>query len=149
MTIEELAGISHISVRAIKKRAKSIPGAKEDKDGIISFPSGSRYPYNLRGYKLDSVEKRRAALLDATYHYRFINHEILKMPEESFNAMTKELLRAGLLRSNGTRNKFGANKYDTTILYDEIKDEEIRKRLRLIAEFVGASLGSFAGAMMK
>ena len=143
MTIEELAKYSGISEKQIRKRYKEIAGY-EEKDGEISFPAGTRYMYNLRRTRLDTMGEKCDTLLKATYENKFIDHEKLKMEQTSFDSLIAELVHEGYLRENGTKNLFGANRYDTTVKYDkELKDKSKEKRLKII-EHVIASLSSVA-----
>ena len=147
MTVSELSIISAISEKQVTKRWKEIRGAKKE-DGVISFPEGSRYPFDLHRYKLINQEKRRLALLDAISCYRYVDNVSLKMPEESFKSLVKELCDAGLIRKNGTHNQYGANAYDTTIRYDEIRSHNIRKRISEITNIVASASGHFVGSIV-
>ena len=119
MTVSELATVSHVREKTVIRNSNKIAGVLTDNNGIVVFPSGSRYPFNLRGNKLDTAGKRRLALLDATYRYQYIDHEMLHMTSESFSTMISELLRVGYLQENGSDNPYGVNQYDTTIRYEQ------------------------------
>ena len=146
MTIEELAEISCVKVSTIRNNASSVIGFVEDESGNISFPASSRYPYDAHRYKFDNIGKRRLALLDATYRLRYIDHQILKMTQESFNTMLEELLRAGYLQKNHGPNTYGANQYDTTMEYELLHNQSKSSWIKSIADKIGSASGHFAGA---
>lgn len=77
MTIEELSMMSNVSVSTIKKNLNKVRGASV-KDGGIFIEDGTRYPYDAHRHHFDNIEKRRYALLDATYRYRYVDAETLK-----------------------------------------------------------------------
>lgn len=127
MTIEELASISRLKEATVRKKIHSVVGVKKPKNGNIIIPYGSRYPYNIRRYNLNDSGKRRVALLDATYRYRYVDHKSLCMSQKSFNSMLEELLNAGLIQRNGSKNPFGANRFDTTMEYEKLRSNRSYK----------------------
>ena len=145
MTVSELASISAISEKQLKKRWKKIPGALKE-HGIITFPDGSRYPFDVHRYKFNNQMKRRLALLDAISHYRYVDHISLKMSEESFKSLIEELVAADLIKKNGTCNQYGANGYDTTLRYDEMNTYNISKKIDEITSLIASATGHFVGA---
>ena len=58
MTVSELAAVSKVKEKTVKQNSNKIAGATTD-NGVIIFPSGSRYPFNLRGNKLDTAGKAK------------------------------------------------------------------------------------------
>ena len=153
MTIEELAAYSCVKESTVRDGLKQgsvlkVPGAYYNEQGQLVIPNGSRWPYNKRNAKLDTREKRKDALLEATYHNKYVDASMLNMPEESFHTMISELVEIGLLRENGTSNKFGANAYDTTCLYDQVRSENRLERIKQITNIGSAAAGSFCGAYM-
>ena len=78
MTLSEFAHISNKKEKTIRKNKAKIPGV-EEVDGELIFPAGTRYPYNLRGTRLDSTEKRIVTLLKATSREEYIDHTMLRM----------------------------------------------------------------------
>ena len=146
MTVSDLAAVSHVKEKAVIRNANRIPGAIAGKKGEAIFPDGSRYPYNLRSNKLDTAGKKRLALLDATYHYMFIDHIMLHMTSASFNTMIAELLQVGYLQENGSGNPYGANRYDTTIRYENIRALSRNAQVKEIAYDVASFAGHFCGA---
>ena len=142
MTVSELSKISSISERQIQKNWEKIPDARKE-NGIIIFPEGSRYPCDLHRYKFNNQGKRRAALLDAISRYRYVDYTSLRMSEESFKSMIEELTTAELIRKNGASNSYGANGYDTTIKYAEIKGHRITKRITEITKVLASAAGAF------
>ena len=140
MTIKELADYSELTERTVKKKIDSIKGVTKNENGEYIIPDGSRYPYDAHRYKFKDRGKRIKALLDATHKYRYVDHEILRMPENSFNQMVNELVTCQYLQSNGSENPYGVNRYDTTIQYEENSDKEILNKIASLA-------GHFAGAL--
>ena len=148
MTVSELAAVSHVKEKTVIRNTNKIAGVLTDDNGIVVFPSGSRYPFNLRGNKLDTAGKRRLALLDATYHYQYIDHDILHMTKESFSTMVNELLRVGYLQENGSDNPYGVNKYDTTMRYEQLRELPRSTQMKRIAAELAVIAGHFVGAVI-
>ena len=134
MTLSEFAHISNKKEKTIRKNKAKIPGVKEV-DGELIFPAGTRYPYNLRGTRLDSTEKRIVTLLK-----EYIDHTMLRMEKVRFDSMTDELLREEYLMKNGTNNPYGANQYDVTRKYTDNKDV-IEKKNSSITAKIRANFG--------
>lgn len=147
MTIRELAEISGVKEASVKRNIQKIAGTVIDDDGNVTIPAGSRYPYDAHRYKFDTIGKRRVALLDATYHVRYIDHISLHMTAESFQAMLTELLCAGYLRINGSNNKHGANQYDTTLKYEKVRDMTQDSKIKRIADVILSATGHLIGAV--
>ena len=139
MTLSEFAHISNKKEKTIRKNKAKIPGVKEV-DGELIFPAGTRYPYNLRGTRLDSTEKRIVTLLKATSREEYIDHTMLRMEKVRFDSMTDELLREEYLIKNGTNNPYGANQYDVTRKYTDNKDV-IEKKNSSITAKISANFG--------
>ena len=148
MTISEIAAVSHVKEKTVIRNTNKIAGAFTDDNGIAVFPSGSRYPFNLRGNKLDTAGKRRLALLDATYRYQYVDHKMLLMTKESFSTMVSELLRVGYLQENGSGNPYGVNQYDTTIRYEQIRELPRSTQMKRIADDLASIAGHFVGAVI-
>lgn len=148
MTISELAAVSHVKEKTVIRNTNKIAGVLTDDNGIVVFPCGSRYPFNLRGNKLDTAGKRRLALLDATYRYQYIDHDMLHMTMESFSTMVNELLRVGYLQENGSGNPYGVNKYDTTIRYEQLRELPKSTQAKRIADDLASIAGHFVGAVI-
>ena len=146
MTVSDLAAVSYVKEKTVIRNANKIPGVITGKNGKVAFPNGSRYPYNLRSNKLDTAGKKRLALLDATYHYMFVDHTMLHMTSTSFNTMIAELLQVGYLQENGSGNPYGANRYDTTIRYENIRALSRNAQVKEIAYDVASFAGHFCGA---
>jgi hypothetical protein len=138
MTIGELADISYVKDETVKKNIRNVPGAYQDDDGEWIIPNGSRYPFDAHRYKFNDVGKRRLALLDATYQYRYVNYDKLHMSEESFITMIEELRNAGYLMFNNSNNHYGANQYDTTMKYEQLKGHSKRYMLKKIADTIAS-----------
>lgn len=147
MTISELAAISGVKESSVRRSIDRIAGTVVDNKGNVTIPAGSRYPYDVHRYKFDTIEKRRLALLDATYHFRYVDHTALHMSAESFETMLAELLCAGYLQPNGSNNEFGANQYDTTLEYERIREMTQFSKMKKIADAISSAAGHFVGAI--
>lgn len=138
----EIAGVKENTVR---KNKDKIPGLTYE-SGEFTILRGTRYPYNLRSAKLNDSADRRYYLLDAISKYKYIDSVKLKMYQEQFDDMLRELLDAGLIKENGLCNHYGANAYDCTIKGDEILKNHKAEAVLLISQIVSASVGHFVGA---
>ena len=147
MTIEELADFNGIEVATVKKRLGQIPGV-ELIDGEYVIPDGSRYPYDAHRYKFNDIDKRRRALLDAISKFKYVDSKTLKMTEESFVVMLEELEKAGYIMNNGSSNEYGANKYDTTLLYAQDVELNPKKFMDRIANKISGMAGHFVGGVI-
>ena len=147
MTLSELAAISGLKEASVKQNLRKVAGTIVDNEGNVTIPEGSRYPYDAHRYKFDTIGKRRVALLDATYHFRYVDHTILHMPVESFKTMVTELLNAGYLQANGSNNEFGVNQYDTTLEYERIREMTQFTKIKSIADAISSAAGHFVGAV--
>lgn len=65
---------------------------------------------------------------------------MLKMPKEPFDRVLKDLVEYGVLEEND--NMYGANHYNITLKYIEIKHNKKRQNVLLIAEFIGSFCGT-------
>jgi len=135
MTISDLADYSGVTEKRIRENLGGIQGCIKSQDDIV-FAEGTRFPYNMGNYKLNNRGKRYCALLSATCRCQYIDHKMLKIPKTSFIAMLEELKNAGYLQDNGTGNLFGANRYDTTFQYEQIRQKRVETRIRLISEAI-------------
>ena len=135
MTIAELAKYSGVSEKLIYRDLDKIPGLIKENESI-SFAEGSRYPFNPYRYKFDNAGKRYCALLEATYRYQFIDHKMLQLTKPSFDTMLRDLDNAGYIQQNGSNNTLGANRYDVTSQYLNIRAKRIEKRIKIIVEAV-------------
>ena len=93
--------------------------------------------------------KRYIALLDATYSDRYIDYTNLKMEKPAFDSMIDDLLQAGYLKDNGSNNQFGANRYNTTIKYEEMKSLKVTQKINHIVSTVASFSGSLLGTVIK
>lgn len=143
MTVEELAKISQISEKTVRKRYAEVKGADNSGSDIV-FPEGSRFPFDIHRYKMNNMSKRTDALLKAVFRFMYIDAYMLSMTEESFQSLIEELLNADLLNKNGSKNNYGANCYDTTLKYSNIAKMETKKRYSVLASM----LGTFASAVI-
>ncbi len=137
MTIEELAAYSNISVDTVKRNLNRIAGvSKEDSE----IPDGSRYPYNLGNSKLKTHEKRCYAMLEATFHYRYIDEKMLGLPRDSFEQHVQDLVALNYLKLNGNDNPYGLNKYNTTLEYANLRRENKYQRARAISSIITSNV---------
>ena len=146
MTIDDLAKYSSVSQSTIKRKYRTIPGILKEETGFI-IPDGTRYPFDVHRYGFKDMGTRYAALLDATSKNRYIDNEVLCIDEYSFRSMISDLLKVGYLCENGTGNMLGANRFNTTFKYEQIKKERANKRTQTIINNlsqIGAALISFA-----
>ena len=148
MTIQDLAKNSGVKEKTIITRLGELPGVTKDGDEFV-IPDGSRWFFDLHRYKLGDRQKRMDALLAATSRFRYVDAKMLNMPQNSFDTMLNELTDAGLLQPNGSDNPYGANRYDTTMKYDQIKDKESKERIRSITEIVSSVVGKIVGEAVK
>lgn len=148
MTVQELARYSSVNENTIKTTPLKVKGATI-RDDEIEIPEGSRWPYDAHRYKFNTREKRIDALLDATDRYRYIDECILGLTKESFQTMLDELIKAELLQPNGSSNQFGANRYDTTVLYNRIRNKRCADRVKIITDILASAAGSFVGGVIK
>jgi len=148
MTIEELASISGLKEKTVRQKILTVAGVTRAEDGALIIPDGSRYPYDIHRYKLNDTNKRRVALLDAIFRYRYIDHAMLCMSSESFKTMLAELLNVGLVQRNGSENPFGANGFDTTMKYEELRSDKRYKTAKAISDLMGSATGHFTGAVL-
>ncbi len=65
-----------------------------------------------------------------TADFKYVDHEMLKMPKESFDRVLKDLVEYGVLEENENDNMYGANHYDIALKYIEIKNNKKRKNVR-------------------
>lgn len=146
MTVKELSDISGINEKTIIKNYEKIPGMQY-LDNKWILPDGSRYPYNLRRNQLKNMEDRVCCLLKATADFKYVDHKMLKMPKEPFDRVLKDLVEYGVLEENENDNMYGANHYDITLKYIEIKHNKKRQNVLLIAEFIGSFCGTAYSAI--
>lgn len=146
MTISELANISEVAERTIRKNITDIKGVNTLEPEITFIP-GTRYKYNVRGTKLSTTEKRRLTLLMATSSMRYIDENMLHMSNESFNMMLEESLAFGLIKENGTNNPYGANKYDTTLKYTQFIQANKGKKYEEISRCLAIFMATFMNSL--
>ena len=146
MTVSEMANISDIKEKQVRKRWRDIPGATIE-NGVITFPEGSRYPYpkRKRNFQKRGQIKRYKLILEATEAQRFVDHTYLQMTENSFQDILNDLVRAELLEENGSQNPYGANKYKVTSGYAELEYNNMIKSLEDFAKITTPIVTSLAG----
>ena len=146
ITIQDFANKCDLKENTIIKNIRKIPGAEPIVDGY-RFLSGTRYPYNMRSTKLTDSSKRRYILLKAISESRYIDHSMLKMEEHDFIQLLQQLITAGWIEENNGCNCFGANKYNATLLGEEMLLKHKREKSLHAAEMLGAGVGAFYGVV--
>ena len=153
ISLEVLSHNANIQVSTIKKRLfknpSSIPGITIQNGNYVVL-SGTRYPYPKIA-KLDNSEKKRYHLLKAISEYKYIDHWTLRLEQQQFINMLRELLSAGLIEPNHLQNNYGANAYDCTTKGDMVlhmkQFEALKEISRLIAETSGIFVGEVVSAL--
>ena len=140
-TIEEFASDNHVSVATVKKRYKEIPGIiLVGLDDYLVSP-GTRYPFNMRGHRIDNNNDRIFVLLKAINQERYISEKELRTPTYNFQTMLFELSRDGYIELNGYGNNFGANAYKCTKegreFYAKLESQKRDKRNAQITQLLG------------
>ena len=143
ISIDKFAERYSVNVKTVQKRYKEIH-VVEKHEGEFRVLEGSRYPLPIGRYKIDNAEDKRYALLKAISLFRYVDADMLNIPEQSFNLMVGALLDAGLIIENNIGNTYGANAYDCTPAGDEILR---KKRLRAIKE-IATIAGKFTGEVL-
>lgn len=148
ISIDEFLTIAGVKLSTVKRKSKEIPGLIYE-NGEFDILKGTRYPGDFHRYKLRNSAERRYVLLKAISEYKYIDHSKLRVYQEQFESLLKELLAAGLIVENGLPNHFGANAYDCTKKGDEIlKMDKKTERIRQISELVSSTAGHFMGAVL-
>ena len=147
ISLNEFTNNSGVKESTIKRRYKSIPGITKSKGRYIIL-SGTRYPFQMRGYKLTDSSKRRYILLKAISQYRFIDHIALHLERKQFTDMLRDLLSAGLIKENGLSNHYGANAYDCTQNGDALLIQSEQSGMRELAGLIAETTGKFTGSII-
>ena len=100
-----------VTLSMVQKGWSKIPGAKAINGEIMIWP-GSRYPFNMRGHKLDTAADRIYVLLKAISQFRYISHKELYLYESQFNDILQELFQKGYIELNHLGSNDGANQND-------------------------------------
>lgn len=123
ISIEEFAQQCGYKPETIKRNYKEIPGiTKEGSNYVIEY--GTRYPFSIKVHKIKNSAEKRYAVLKAISEYKYIDSQMLSVPEESFEFIINDLVERKLIAKNGIDNKRGANGYDCTSLGDEIASKD-------------------------
>lgn len=145
--IEQLAVNTNKSVNTIKRNYRIIPGITKINRNYQVL-SGTRYPFPIKRYSIDTSAEKRRALLIAISRYEYIDCYALRIEQPQFKRMLHNLLNAGLIEENGLANHYGANAYDCTELGAQMASEEKWKTIQKIAELIVAAAGHFTGAVI-
>ena len=144
---EEFVNNAGVKESTIKRRYKKIPGVIKTQKGFRVI-SGTRYPYNIGNTKLDSSEARRYVLLKAISKYQYISHKELRLEQQQFVDMLRDLLSAGLIQRNNLSNTYGANAYDCTPQGDELINQKDKAARKSLINTIATATGTFTGAVL-
>ena len=145
ISFDEFVAICGLKKSTIQRRYKMIPGI-EKVNGEYRVLSGTRYPFNMRRYKIQDARDRRYVLLRAISEYKYISHLELKIENKQFEEILKEFLSAKLIKENGLSNHYGANAYDITSKgLDILGKEKAKEELSLI---IARCSGIFVGTVL-
>ena len=116
--IEKFASKNNVSVSTVKKHYKQIPGIRKIGLDEYMVTPGTRYPFNRRGYTLETNSDRVNVLMTAICLKRYISHNELGMDEYEFLKMLNCLEKDGYIKKNDYAINFisyaYANAYDCT-----------------------------------
>ena len=138
---------SGVKESTIKKRYREIPGLTKSEDGFTVI-SGTRYPFDKRNLSIRDSGERRYTLLKAISLYKYISHRELKVEQVQFQAMLGDLISAGLIRTNGLCNAYGANAYDCTPKGDELIRRADNRSKQEFLNMIAETAGTFTGAVI-
>ena len=147
ISIDTFVALSGYKESTIFRNREKIPGLSY-KEGEYCIIKGTRYPYNMGSNKLKDSSDRRFCLLDAIHKYKYIDSVKLKMYQEQFVDMLRELLDAELIKENHLGNNYGANAYDCTPKGEELVKRQRYEAIREITELVSSAAGHFTGAVI-
>lgn len=151
ISFEEFVRNSGVSERTVRKRYREIPGIELTDSGEFRILSGTRYPFNMRNYKLEDSADRRYILLKAISQYKYISCIDIRVEQAQFERTLYELLNAGLIQRNNLSNAYGANAYDCTIKGGELLQMAKINKMKAKKEMcilVAKVSGAFAGAVI-
>lgn len=144
---EDFVHNAGVAETTIKRNYKQIPGiSKEGK--VFRVISGTRYPYRLRGAKIDDHGTKKYVLLKAIDNYKYISHKELRIEPKQFENMLRELLSAELIQPNGLCNYYGANAYDSTDKGSKLIRQTDKKAKSELIDTIASAAGTFTGAVL-
>ena len=97
IAFEEFVRNCGFKEKTVKKNYKRRPGI-EKTDGQSTVISGTRYPYNLRGTKINDYISKSLALMKAINKNQYISHKELHMEEKQFQDMLESLYSENLIQ---------------------------------------------------
>lgn len=147
ISFEEFINHTGLKESTIRRMYKNIPGIQKTSNGFAIL-SGTRYPFNMRGYKIKNSNDRRYILLKAISQYKYISHLDIRLESAQFCDMLRELLSAGLIKKNNLYNNYGANAYDCTLKGEEVLKQTRTKSRQEILNMVSTAAGKFTGAII-
>ena len=148
ISINEFLNVAGVKLNTVKKNSGRIPGLKYE-NSEFDILKGTRYPGDFHRYKLTNSADRRYVLLKAISEYKYIDGSALRIYQEQFVSLLKELLDAGLISENGLPNHYGANAYDCTEAGDEVlRLAKKTESVNTITEMVSSAAGHFIGAII-
>ena len=144
---QEFVSNSGVKESTIKRKYKQIPGIQKTKNGY-SVVSGTRYPCDLHRYKLKNSGDKRYVLLKMISEYKYITHKDLRIEQQQFQDMLRDLLSAKLIQQNHLCNNYGANAYDCTVLGDEFIQRTDNATKNDLVKLIASATGTFTGAVI-
>ena len=147
ISIEDFLQIAKVKISTVKKNKNNIPGLTYT-NGQFDIVKGTRYPFDIHRYKIKNSADRRYLLLLAISQYKYIDHLKLRVYQEQFEALLKELLDGELIKPNHLYNEFGANAYDCTTKGDEIIKLKKEEAIKHITGIVSSCAGHFVGTVL-
>lgn len=137
-------------IETIQRNYQKIPDKTKTNNRFVVL-SGTRYPFSLGNYKIDTSAEKRRVMLIAISRYEYIDCYKLRIEHRQFKKMLLDLLNAGLLEENGLSNHYGANAYDCTKLGAQIANEKGKDRwetINRISNMVASAAEHFTGAVI-
>lgn len=147
VTIEEFERIAGVKEATIRKNHDKIPGLTY-RDGAYEILSGTRYLCDFSKFKMDDSNQKRYVVLKAISQNKYVSSIDVRLYQEQFENMLKELLSAGLIQPNGVANHYGANAYDCTMLGEEVLKKRKNKCVEELANLVAGAVGTFTGKVI-
>lgn len=145
--LDEFLRICNIKKPTFLRRYKDIPGV-EEKDGSFKILEGTRFPYNMRGNKLQTTDEKRYVLLKAINENKYIDNVMLKVFQKEFENLIKDLCSIGFIETNGMDNTYGANAYRTTSTGGKSLKESRRETIKFITLLLSEASGKFVGEVL-
>ncbi len=146
MTLEQFAENYGVKISTVKSNIERIPGL-EYVNREYRIIEGTRYFYTVRSAVKDN-SVRLCLILKALNKNQYVDAEILKCSESDFNNLLSQLEEQNLIKKNNSKNKYGTNGFNITILGTEYIQQKKWKVIKSIAESVGTGIGAFVAQQM-